>query len=189
MKIDSIGSGTIAHKVIRVAYLTVVVALAIFAQQTYEELQRQRRAPVILPYYAFDIVNEPEKASVVRTVGTWYAVGGSTPADSLQTTTIECTKARQQCAESTAVVSVSEKGFLDSISTVFAVARWTDDQIVTEPEKGRCTTRIINLDLVNRRVSSVISAIPDAEKCKEQPGTLKLESGVKARADALDKAN
>jgi hypothetical protein len=71
---------------------------------------------------------------------------------------------------------------------VFEVERWTDDAIVTKPEKGRCTTRIISMDLVHRLASSVIAAIPDAEKCKEQPRTLKLESGTKARSDALNKA-
>ena len=71
---------------------------------------------------------------------------------------------------------------------MFEVERWTDDEIVTKPEKGRCTTRIISMDLVNRLASSVIAAIPDAEKCKEQPRTLKLESGAKARSSALDKA-
>jgi hypothetical protein len=48
--------------------------------------------------------------------------------------------------------------------------------------------RTISMDLVNRLASSVTTAIPDAEKCKEQPRTLKLESGAKARADALDNA-
>lgn len=44
------------------------------------------------------------------------------------------------------------------------------------------------MDLVNRLASSVIAAIPDAEKCRERPRTLKLESGAKARSDALGKA-
>ena len=44
------------------------------------------------------------------------------------------------------------------------------------------------MDLVDRLASSVIAAIPDAEKCKEQPRTLKLESGAKAHSEALDKA-
>ena len=185
MKKRLIKSGSRADKAIRFAYVAVVAVLAVFALLTYQELQRQRSAPVILPGYAFNIVDNPEKAGLVQAIGTWYVADGPTPAEILQTTTIECRKTRLQCVESTAVVSVSEKGFLDSISTVFEVERWTDDAIVTKPEKGRCTTRIISMDLVNRLASSVIAAIPDAEKCKEQPRTLRLESGAKARADAL----
>lgn len=188
MKIGSIKLGSRASKAVRVAYVAVVAFLAIFAQLTYQELQRQRSAPVTLPRYAFLIVNNPEKASVVQALGTWYTADGPTPAVTLQTTNIECRKSRLQCVESTAVVSVGDRGFLDSTLTVFEVERWTDDEIVTKPEKGRCTTRIISVDLVNRLASSVIAAIPDAEKCKEQPRTLKLDSGAKAHADALDKA-
>jgi hypothetical protein len=179
--------GSRADNAIRFAYAAVVAVLATFALTTYQELQRQRGAPVILPRYAFNIVNNPEKASVVQAIGTWYAVDGQPATEALQTTNIECRKARLQCAESTAMVSVSEKGFLDSVSTVFEVESWTDNEIVTKPEKGRCTTRIISLDLVNRLARSVIAAIPDADACKEQPRTLRLEGGAKARADALDK--
>jgi hypothetical protein len=121
-------------------------------------------------------------------LGTWYAAGGPTPAETLQTSNIICRRARLQCVESTALVSVSERGFLDSVSTVYEVERWTDDEIVTRPEKGQCTTRILSLDLVNRLASSVIAAIPEADKCSEQARTLKLDSGAKARADALGKA-
>lgn len=188
MKIGSMKFGSRASKAIRFAYVAVVAVLAVFALLTYQELQRQRSAPVILPHYAFYIVNDPEKASVVQALGTWYVADGPTPTETLQTTTIECRKTRLQCVESTVVVSVNERGFLDSISTVFEVERWTDDEIVTKPEKGRCTTRIIRMDLVNGLARSVIAAIPDAEKCKEQPRTLKLGSGAKARSDALDKA-
>ena len=181
-------SGSRADKAIRFAYVAVVAVLAVFALSTYQELQRQRSAPVILPSYAFYIADNPEKASLVQAIGTWYVADGPTLTEILQTTTIECRKTRLQCVESTAVVSVSEKGFLDSTSTVFEVERWTDDAIVTKPEKGRCTTRIISMDLVNRLASSVIAAIPDADKCEEQPRTLRLESGAKARTDALHKA-
>ena len=188
LKIHPINLGSRASRIIRYGYVAVVAVLGTFALLTYQELQRQRSAPVILPRFAFNIVNNPEKASVVQAVGTWYVVDGTPPAGDLQTTTIECRKTRLQCVESTAVVSVSEKGFLDSSSTVFEVEQWTDDQIVTKPEKGQCTTRTISMDLVNRLASSVVAAIPDADKCKEQPRSFKLESGAKARADALDKA-
>lgn len=188
MKTGSVKLGLRAHKAIRLAYVAVIIVLAVFALLTYRELQRQRSAPVILPSYAFYIVDSLEKASLVHAHGTWYVATGPAPAENLQTTTIECRKARQQCVESTSVVSVREQGFLDSIPTVFEVERWTDDEIVTKPDKGQCTTRIISMDLEKRLASSVIAAIPDTEKCKEQPRTLKLESGAKAHSDAMDKA-
>jgi hypothetical protein len=177
-----------ADKALRFAYAAVVAVLAAFALMTYQELQRQRSAPVVLPGYAFSIINNPDKASVVQAVGTWYVEDGTIATETLQTTAIDCRKARLQCVESTAAVSVSERGFLDTASTVFEVERWTDDEIVTKPETGRCTTRILSMDLANRLATSVIAAIPGAEKCKEQPRTLKLDSGAKARAVALDKS-
>jgi len=188
MKTGSVNFGSRAHTAIRFAYVAVIAVLAVIALLTYRELQRQRSAPVILPGYAFYIVDRPEKANLVRAHGTWYVATGPAPAENLQTTTIECRQATQQCVESTSVVSVSEQGFLDSIPTVFEVERWTDEEIVTKPDKGRCTTRIISMDLVKRLASSVIAAIPEVEKCKEQPRTLKLEGGAKARSDAIDKA-
>jgi hypothetical protein len=181
-------SGSRVDLAIRVVYIAVLAGLALFALLTYRELQRQRSAPVILPQFAFYTVDVPEKGTEVKVFGTWYVAEGPAFEKSLQTTTIECRKALLQCVESTAVVSVSEKGFLDSISTSFEVARWTQEEIVTKPEKGRCTTRTISMDLVNRLASSVIAAIPGAEKCEEQPRTLKLESGAKARSSALEKA-
>ena len=187
MKIRALKPGVRAQKFIRFAYVALVAALAVFAYQTYEELQRQRRAPVILPGYTFYVVNQPEKGSAVHALGTWYVADGPPPAETLQTTTIECRKAKMQCVESTAVVSVTEKGFLDAITTVFEVERWSDEEVVTKPETGQCTTRIITMNLAKRLASSVIAAIPDAEKCKELPRTLKLESGAKAHSAALDK--
>jgi hypothetical protein len=186
MKIGSIESGAGAHKLVRFAYICVVAVLAIFAQQTYEELRKQRSAPVVLPGYAFYIIDNPEKGSLVQALGTWYVTHGPAVPAGLQTATIECRKSRMQCVESTAVVSVTEKGFLDTISTVFEIERWTDDEIVTKSEAGRCTTRVIRMDLVNRQASSMIDAVPDAANCREQARTLKLESGAKARSDALN---
>lgn len=180
MYIDTTKFGSRTQTAIRFAYAAVVAVLAAFAQHTYEELKAQRSVPVILPGYAFYILNNPDKGSAVQAIGTWHVADDSVPANFLQTTTIECRKTGMQCVESTAIVSVPEKGFLDAISAVFEIQRWTDEEIVTKPETRQCTTRIVSLDLVNRWVSSVVTAIPGAEKCKEQPGTLKLESGVKA---------
>ena len=187
MDVESMEFSSRANKLIRFAYIAVVVVLAVFALLTYQELQRQRSAPVTLPRYAFYIVNNPEKTSVVQVFGTWQVANMPPRSENLQTTTIECRKARLQCVESIAVVSVKEQGFLDSIPAVFDVERWTDDEIVTKPEKGRCTTRTIRLDLVNRLASSTITAIPDEEPCKEQARTLRLDSGAKPHADATDK--
>src|SRR3989338_7899832 len=106
MKIRSIKLRSRADKAIRFAYVAVVAVLAVFALLTYRELLRQRSAPVILPHYAFYIVNNPETASVVRAIGTWYVAEGPTSAETLETTTIECRKAPLQCVESTAAVSM-----------------------------------------------------------------------------------
>ncbi len=187
MDFESSEFGSRANTLIRFAYIAVVLGLAVFALLTYQELQRQRSAPVTLPHYAFYIVNNPEKASMVQVFGTWQGANLPPPTENLQTTAIECRKARLQCVESIAVVSVNEQGFLDSIPAVFDVERWTDDEIVTKPEKGRCTTRTLRLDLVNRVASGTIAAIPDEAPCKEQPRTLRLESGARPRADASDK--
>ncbi len=187
MKIASIPTASRTDKIIRFAYVAVVLALAVFALLTYKELQRQRSAPVTLPHYAFYVVDNPE-GFVVKAFGTWYVADGPAPAENLQTTAIECRKTPLQCVESTAMVSVSERGFLDAVSTVFQVERWNEEEIVTRAEKGRCTTRMIRMDLTNRQASSVIAAIPGAEPCKEQPRTLKLESGAKARSEALGRA-
>ena len=188
MEMASIKGGSRADLMVRIAYVAIVAGLALFAMLTYRELQRQRSAPVILPPYSFYTVNYPEKGSIVKAFGTWYAVDGPALAENLQTTTIECTKTLQQCMESTAIVSVGEKGFLDAAFTAFDVEHWTDEEIVTKQNKGKCTTRIIRMDLVARRATSVIAAIPDAAACAEQPRNLKLEGGSKARTDALGKS-
>ncbi len=188
MKTASKPSGSRTDKIIRFAYVAVVLVLAAFALLTYRELQRQRSAPVTLPHYAFYVVDNPEAGGVVKAFGTWYVADGPATVENLQTTAIECRKTPLQCVESTAMVSVSERGFLDAVTTVFEVERWTGEEIVTRTEKGRCTTRMIRMDLTNRLASSVIAAIPGAEPCKEQPRTLKLESGAKARSDALGRA-
>ena len=182
MKSATIHSAFRADKAIRFAYIAVVAILAVFALLTYRELQSQRSAPVILPHYAFYILDNPEKASVVQAVGTWYVAAGPALAQTQQTTSIECKKARLECVESTAVVSVNENRLLDSISTVFEVERWTDEEIVTKPDQGRCTTRVIRLNLVKRLASIVIAPILDAAACKELPRTLKLGSGAKDKA-------
>src|SRR5512140_422743 len=106
MKIGSPEFGARIEKAVRFAYVSIVVVLGVFALLTYQELQRLRNAPVMLPRYAFNVVDNPEKTSVAQVVGTWYVSGGPALAETLQTTTIECTKARMQCVESTAAVSV-----------------------------------------------------------------------------------
>ncbi|MBE0613967.1 MAG: hypothetical protein IH604_09905 [Burkholderiales bacterium] len=181
MNIGTIGSGSKTHTAILFAYVAIVAALAAYAQHTYEQLKDQRSVPVILPGYAFYILDDSDKGSVVQATGTWRVTNGAIPAIATQTSTIECRKTGMQCVESTAMVSVPEKGFLDAISTVFEIEHWTDAGIVTKPATGRCTTRFVTLDLVNRSVTSVLTEIPGVEKCKEQPGTLKLEGGVKMR--------
>jgi hypothetical protein len=161
----------------------------VFAHLTYQELQQQRRTPVILPQFSIYITNIPEKTSVVQAFGTWYVKDGPAIAESLQTTSIECTKMRLQCVESTATVSLNEKGLLDSKSTVFEVERWSDEEIITKPLEGRCTTRTITLNLANRLVTSDIASMPRAEHCQEKPVLLKLEDAVKAHPRKADKTS
>ncbi len=173
---------------IRIAYGAVVTVLAGFALVTYQELQRQRSAPVTLPHYAFYIVNNPEKASVVQAIGTWQPANVSAPAETLATTSIECRKAEQRCVESTAIVSLKEKGYLDTSSTVYEVGRWTDEEIVTKPAADKCSARTLSLDLATRQVRCAIAPLPDAENCTVQARTLTLGSS-KAAVDATDRKN
>jgi hypothetical protein len=179
---------TSLRKAIRYAYIATIVVLAFVALLTYRELRIQRSVPVILPGYWFYIVEEPGKgSSVVQTHGTWYVASGPQRSEPLQTTTIECRKTTLQCVESTALVSVSEKGFLEVISTVFKVERWDDREIVTKAEPGACSSRSITLDLANRETSSTVSDTSSEGNCKEVPQKLKLEGGSKALSEALQR--
>ena len=179
MQVPETGSAFRIDKAIRIVYVAVVAALAAFALLTYRELQRQRSVPVILPHYAFYVTDNPEMGSVVQAMGTWHVADGPPLAESLQTSAIECRKSRLQCVESTSAVAINENRLLDSFPAVFEIERWNGEEIVTKPANGKCTTRIISIDLVKHLVSSAITAIPDVELCKELPRTLRLGGGAK----------
>ena len=174
-------------RVIRYVEILTVSVLAIFAVLTYRELSALRKVPVALPQYEFDAAEDPQKGSIVRSRGTWIADLG--PPEPLQTTTIECRKASMQCMESAAtVVFVGDRGVLESVQTVYDVDRWTDGEVVSKPTIGRCTTRTLVLDLVNKRTRSRISAAEERGVCKARPeGTLDLVTGYRVR-DALRNA-
>jgi len=175
-------------KYIRYAEIAAIVVLAAFAGLTYRELSMLRKVPVALPNYEFEAATDPEKGRIVRSRGTWIAERG--PPEPLQTATIECRKSSMQCVESAAmIVFVSDKGLLESAQTVFDVDRWNDTEIVTRPAAGRCSSRALVFDLVNRRAKSRISAAEEKGMCQARPeGTLELVTGFKVRAEAMQKA-
>ena len=175
-------------KYVRYAEILAIAVLAIFAILTYRELIMLRRAPVALPSYEFEASTDPQQGKLVRSRGTWIAQQG--PPEPLQTTTIECRKSSMQCVESAAtVVFVSGKGVLESVQTIFDVERWSDVEIVTKPAAGRCSSRMLAFDLVNRRATSRISAAEEKATCQPRPeSALELVTGFRVREEAMRKA-
>jgi hypothetical protein len=174
-------------RIIRYTEILVVSVLAVFAVLTYRELLALRRVPVALPNYEFEAADDPQKGRVVRSRGTWIAEFG--PPEPLQTTTIECRKSTMQCVESAAtVVFVGDRGVMESVQMVFDVDRWTDAEVVSKPAAGRCASRTLVLDLVNKHARSQVSAAEEKGVCKARPaGTLDLVTGFRIR-EALQKA-
>lgn len=175
-------------KYIRYAEIVVIAVLVIFAVLTYRELTMLRRVPVALPSYEFEVGTDAARGQWVRSRGTWIAEQG--PPQPLQTTTIECRRSTMQCVESAAtVVFVSDKGVLESIQTIFDVERWGDAEVATKPSVGRCSSRTMILDLVNRRARSRVTASEETSTCKQRPeSVLELVTGFKVRAEAMQKA-
>jgi len=174
------------HRLVRYAEILLVGTLALFALSTYRELSLLRQVPVYLPSYVFEVSGAPD--TVVHTRGTWIALeGGPEP---LLTTTIECRKVRLECVESVAaVVFVSGKGLLESSQTTFEVEKWTDQEVVSRPATGPCTSRTLRLDLEQKRASSRVSASEQTGRCNERAArSLHLVAGYKLHAEAVDKA-
>lgn len=174
------------HRYVRYAEILLVGTLAIFAFATYRELSLLRQVPVFLPSYVFEISGGPD--TIVQTRGTWIALeGGPEP---LLTTTIECRKTRLECVESAAaVVFVSGKGLLESTQTIFEVEKWTENEVVSKPATGSCSTRTLRLDLAERRASSRVGKSEQTGRCSERPArSLHLVAGYKLHAEALGKA-
>ena len=173
---------------VRYAEVLAIAVLVVFALLTYRDLLMLRRVPVALPSYEFESSADPQKGYWVRSRGTWIAQHG--PPQPLQTTTIECRKPGMQCVESAAtVVFVGDKGVLESVQTIFEVDRWSDSEIVTRPAAGRCSSRMLFFDLVNRRAGSRVSASEETSTCQPRPAsTLELVTGFRVRAEAMQKA-
>ena len=173
------------HRSVRIAEAVAVGVLGIFAFMTWRELSLLRQVPVALPSYQFEeVVAAGADGPVVRTRGTWVAENG-TP-QPLQTTTIECRKSRMECVESAAaVVFVSEKGLLEARQTVFPVARWSAQEIVSRPSPTRCAERTLILDLASKRARSEITASEENGPCKAAPArSLELVTGFQVRSRA-----
>ena len=166
---------------IRFAEIAVVGVLAVFAFLTWQELSALRKAPVVLPSYVFEPGNDPGGGAAIVSRGTWIAASG--PYEPMQTVTIECRKARMECVESSAaVVFIGDRGLLESKQTTFEVERWTDAEVVTKPAADRCASRVLVLDLKNRKTMNQVSASQEKGLCKELPArTLELVAGYKAR--------
>lgn len=170
---------------IRYAEIAVVGVLAIFAFLTWRELSALRKAPVVLPSYVFEPTTDPNHGPAITSRGTWIASAGR--AEPMQTVTIECRKARMECVESAAaVVFIGERGLLESKQTIFEVARWTDAEVITKPSVDRCATRVLVLDVANRKTLNRVSASEEKGLCKELPArTLELVAGYRAKGGGL----
>lgn len=176
------------RKVIRYSEIFVVAILLVFAVRTYYELKKLRAVPVILPSYWFNAATVADQTSRVQARGSWVTKQASP--EFLHTTTIDCIRSKMQCVESSAMVSVAEGGFLESIQTVFEVDTWTDSEIVTRPDVQPCATRILTLDIVNKQAQSVSSPVTTNKSCKQSAAgeqVFKLVTGPAARAGATEK--
>ena len=157
-------SRPLARKIIRYTEIIVVLVLVIFAVRTYRELKTLQAVPVILPSYWFNAAAGSDQTARVQARGSWIGKQG-TP-EFLHTTTIECLKAKMQCVESSAVVSVAEGGFLESVQTLFDVDTWTDAEIVTKPDVQPCATRTLTLNIADKQAKSVVTHDAGKKNCK-----------------------
>ena len=168
---------------IRLAEIAIVGVLSVFAFLTWQELSALRKAPVVLPSYAFETANDPSQGQTIVSRGTWVASGGRT--EPMQTVTIECRKARMECVESSAaVVFIRDRGLLESKQTTFEVEKWSDTEVLTKPAVDRCASRVLVLDLQEKKTVNRISASEEKGICKELPArTLELVAGYRARGE------
>lgn len=162
---------------IRIGYVIVLVVLVAYAWMLQRQLRGLRERPVALPAYAFYVVDRPEKASVIQAMGSWVATGAS-PKNAVQTTSIECKRAKMQCVESISVVAVEERAYLESMPVVYDVAQWDDDELATKPASTSCSDRIIHINFEQRKADLRAAASPLAKQCAEPQGSFLLESGA-----------
>ena len=168
---------TSQQRIVRIVYLLLIVVLGVFAYLTHRQLQALRSLPVVLPNYGFYVVDVPQKAGIVQAIGTWVAVSGPKLDKALQTTTIDCKRAKLICVESTAQVAVGEGGILETTPTIYEISEWTDDNFVSKPTVKECETRVLAVNLVERVATVTITPEKRNLSCKESARTLKLEGG------------
>jgi len=164
MKNDFLKHRPQLRRYIRYTEIVVVLVPLVFAGRTYHELHKLRATPVILPSFWFNVAGNDERTSRVQARGSW--VGKQGASEFLHTTSIECIKAKMQCVESSAVVSVSEGGFIESVQTFFEVETWTDTEIVTKSDVQSCASRVLKLDIVNKKAQAVVSPFAEKKNCK-----------------------
>lgn len=173
-----------AHRVIRAAYLLTIVGLGVFAYMTYRQLQAVRSAPVALPKFWFYVVDMPVKAQLVQAHGSWVVAGGRAPtaadAATLQTSTFECRRDRQLCNESTAAVSIKDGAYMEAVPTLYEVAQWTDDGLVTKPAAVNCAAHVLKVSFVDRNAIKEVSLLPGQPSCNDSPRVLTLDSGSRS---------
>ena len=170
---------------VRIIEVVAVVGLGLLAWKTHRDLEEARKAPVFLPNYEFVAQSDTGKGPLVVARGTWVPESG--PPEALQTTTIECSRIRSDCVESSAIIEAIEgRGMLEATQTTFVLDRWTDREIVTQPVKGPCGTRVLVLNLVEKRATAKASKREAGPRCAAAPErTLELVSGYRVRAEAL----
>lgn len=182
-------AGPLLHKVIRIAYVLVILVLGVFAFRTWQQLQSLRSEPVALPNFWLHVTGEPGRLRI-QANGTWRATGAvaapTVPAsgkfDRLQTSSFECIQARMLCLESTAVVEVMQRPFLESIPRAYEIESWTEQSVITRPAVlDKCRMQAIGINLAEKTVTAEISLLPDktAADCKDATGKVNLEDGSK----------
>jgi hypothetical protein len=170
---------------VRIGEVVTVAVLGLIAWSTYRELQETRKTPVFLPKYEFLSENEPGRGPIVTARGTWIPESG--PPEPLQTTTIECRRVRSDCVESSAIIEpIAGRGMLEATQTTFIIDRWSDREIHTQPALGPCGSRVLVLNLEEKRATAKSSARSGNSRCPAAPArSLELVSGYKVREEAL----
>ena len=173
------------RRVIRYIEIIVVLSLLGYGTLMYRELRALRASPVVLPAYWFNVVSNAGQIQIVQARGSWSSKVASP--DVMHTTAIECFKTRMQCMESSAVVSVNDGRYLESIQTMFDIDSWTDSEIRTRADVQPCTSRTLALDIANKQARSVVTNKAGDASCKGTAGeeqTLKLVAGFLVNAEA-----
>lgn len=169
------------RNIVRAGYLLIIIVLAVFGWRTWTQLQSLRSVPVALPNYWFYLA-ESQGQPLIQANGTWVSLPAVAPGDRLQTSTIECSKARMQCVESAAVVTVMERSFLEAVARFYEIETWGDLEITTRPMiLDKCRTQTLRLVVPDKQVFATTALAPEAiaDNCKDAAKQLKLDDGNK----------